>query len=154
MFRSQQSVLQLNNQKIIVNFAATLCTWLYDASGHRTFFRLRVQRVQALPEAFLHGSIFDRTAFCFGEKQGMLVNDECSRWCNRVGNFLVSIWDRRKQLLYIDGSACMARQNNPTPLECVVNVTECYDGWVWAIYWINLSIVVDVAGAHKHGLGS
>ena len=25
-------------------------------------------------------------------------------------------------------------QNNPTPLVCVVNGTECYDGWVWVIY--------------------
>ena len=29
-------------------------------------------------EAFVHGSIFDKTAFCLGEKEGMLVNDECS----------------------------------------------------------------------------
>ena len=32
----------------------------------------------------------------------------------------------------------MTQQNNPTPLECVVNGvvngTECYDDWVWAIY--------------------
>ena len=41
--------------------------------------------------------------------------------------FLVSIWDRRKQLLYSDGSACMTQQNNPTPPECMVNSTECYD---------------------------
>ena len=36
-------------------------------------------------EAFLQGSIFDKTAFCLGEKQGMLhvVNDEY----NRVGTF-------------------------------------------------------------------
>ena len=42
--------------------------------------------------------------------------------------FLVSIWDGRKQLLYANGSACIARQNNSTPLECVVNGIECYDG--------------------------
>ena len=41
--------------------------------------------------------------------------------------------DRRKQLLHTHGSACMTRQINPTPLECGVNGTECYDGWVWAI---------------------
>ena len=29
-------------------------------------------------EAFFHGSIFDKTAFCLGKKQGMLVNDEYS----------------------------------------------------------------------------
>ena len=35
-------------------------------------------------EAFIHGSIFDKAAFCLGEKQGMLVNDECSSWYNKV----------------------------------------------------------------------
>ena len=29
-----------------------------------------------------------KTALCLGEKQGMLVNDECSSWYNRVGDFL------------------------------------------------------------------
>ena len=29
-------------------------------------------------KAFLCGSIFDKTALCYGEAQGMLVNDECS----------------------------------------------------------------------------
>ena len=38
-------------------------------------------------KAFLCGSIFDKSAFCLGEKQGMLVNNECSSWYNRVGNF-------------------------------------------------------------------
>ena len=76
-------------------------------------------------ETFLHGSILDKTAFCLGEKQGMLVNDEYSSWYNRVGDFLVSILDRRKQYLYTDGSACMDGQNTP---ECVVNGTDCYDG--------------------------
>ena len=50
-----------------------------------------------------------KTAFCLGGQQGMLVNDECSFWYNRVGYFLVLIWDRRKQLLYTDRSACMAQ---------------------------------------------
>ena len=58
----------------------------------------------------------------------MLVNVECSSWYNRVVNFLVSILDRRKQLLNTDGSAYMTGQISPTPLECVVNGTECYDG--------------------------
>ena len=78
--------------------------------------------------------LFFKTAFCLGEKHGMLVNNECSSWYNRVGNFLVSIWDTRKQLLYTDRLACMTQQNNPTPPGRVVNGTECYDGWVWAIY--------------------
>ena len=29
-----------------------------------------------------------KTAFCLGEKEGMLVNVECSSWYNRIGNFL------------------------------------------------------------------
>ena len=38
-------------------------------------------------EDFLCGSIFDKTAFYLGEKQGMLVKDECSSWYNRVSTF-------------------------------------------------------------------
>ena len=29
-------------------------------------------------KAFIHSSIFNKAVFCLGEKQGMLVNDECS----------------------------------------------------------------------------
>ena len=61
-----------------------------------------------------------------GEKQGMLVNDECSSWYNKVGDFLMSVWDRRKEILYGNGSIGEVSQNNPTP-ECVVNGTGCYD---------------------------
>ena len=71
------------------------------------------------------GAFSIKREFCSGEKQGMLGNDECSSWYNKVGDILVSVWDRRKQFLYVDGSACMARQNNPTPPECVVSGTEC-----------------------------
>ena len=42
----------------------------------------------------------------------MLVNDECSSWY-KSRRFLVSIWDRRKQLLYTDGSVCITRQTTP-----------------------------------------
>ena len=35
-----------------------------------------------------------QTVFCLEEKQGVLVNNECSSWYNRVGNFLaVSTWN-------------------------------------------------------------
>ena len=57
----------------------------------------------------------------------MLVNDECSYWCNEVGDFLRSVWDRRKELLYGNGSIGEVGQNNTTP-ECEVNGTECFDG--------------------------
>ena len=72
------------------------------------------------PDAFetlLCGSTFDKTPFCLGQKQGKLVNDECSSWYNRCRRFLVSIWNRRKQLLYTDGSAWMTQRINPTPPE-------------------------------------
>ena len=42
-------------------------------------------------EETFRGSIFGNTAFCLGEKQSMLVNDECSSWYNRVGNYFFSI---------------------------------------------------------------
>ena len=38
-------------------------------------------------EAFIHGSIFNKAVFCLGEKQGKLVNNECSSWYNKVGYF-------------------------------------------------------------------
>ena len=48
----------------------------------------------------------------------MLVNNECSSWYNRVGDFLLLlVWDRRKKILYGDGSACGASQTYPIP-EC------------------------------------
>ena len=43
-------------------------------------------------KGFNHSSIFDKVAFCLGEKQGMLINGECSSWYNRVGNFVMSVW--------------------------------------------------------------
>ena len=32
-------------------------------------------------------NIFDKAVFCLGERQGMLVNNECTSWYNRVGDF-------------------------------------------------------------------
>ena len=51
------------------------------------------------------------------------INDEC--WYNRVGNFLASVRDQKKEILYGSGPACTAQQNNPAP-ECGINGTvEC-----------------------------
>ena len=79
-------------------------------------------------EAFLSSSILNKTVFCLGEWQGILVNDECSSWYNKVGNFLLSVWDRRKELLYGNGSSCGMGRTNPTHSECEANGTECYGG--------------------------
>ena len=64
-------------------------------------------------EAFIHGSIFDKAVFCLGEKQGMLVNDECSSWYNKVKDFLMSVWNRRKEILYGNGSIDEVGQTTP-----------------------------------------
>ena len=100
----------------------------YDSQ--RQFFSDSMRQILTLEafEAFIHSSIFDKAVFCLGEKQGMLVNDECRSWYNKVGDFLMSVWDRRKESLYGNGSSTgKVSQYNPTP-ECVVNGTECYDG--------------------------
>ena len=77
-------------------------------------------------EAFVHSSIFNKTVVCFGEKQGMSVNDKCSSWYNKVGNFLMSVWDRREEILYGSGLVSEVGQNILIP-ECEVNRTERYD---------------------------
>ena len=37
--------------------------------------------------------------FVLGEKQGMLVDDECNPWHNRVGDFLLLFWDRTNEFV-------------------------------------------------------
>ena len=78
-------------------------------------------------EACFHGSIFTKTEFCLGEKQGMLVSNESSSWYNRVGNFLYQFGIREKD--FCTSMAQHAWPDRPTPApEGVVNGTECYDG--------------------------
>ena len=55
-------------------------------------------------KTFIHNSVFDKAVFCLGEKQGMLVNDECSSWYNKVGDSLMSVHNRRKEILSGSGS--------------------------------------------------
>ena len=71
----------------------------------------RVYLTSSAFEAFSHGSIFDKAVFCLGQKQGMLVNDECSSLNSRVGDFYMSVWDRRKEILYGNGSVGEVRQS-------------------------------------------
>ena len=63
-------------------------------------------------------SIFDEAVFCFGEKQRMLVNDDCSSCYNRVSDFAVV------GLVYIgERKFCMMMDQHviqsvkPTPLQ-------------------------------------
>ena len=50
-------------------------------------------------EDFMCCSTLDKTVFCLGEKQG--VNDDCSSWYNRVGDFLMSIYGRERRKFYM-----------------------------------------------------
>ena len=52
-------------------------------------------------EAFVHSSIFDKAVFYLGKKQGMLVNNECGSWYNKVGNFLLSARRRGKKFYIV-----------------------------------------------------
>ena len=38
-------------------------------------------------EAFNHSNIFDKAVFGLVKKQGLLINDDCSSWYNRVRDF-------------------------------------------------------------------
>ena len=59
-------------------------------------------------KTFHYGNIFDKTTFCYKEKRGMLVKEECSSRYNRVSDLLVSVWDKRKEILYGNGPAYIA----------------------------------------------
>ena len=73
----------------------------------------------------MHKAVFFWEGGC--EKQGMLINDKSSSWYNRAGDFLMSVWDRRKEILYGNGLVGEVNRSNPTP-ECEVNGTKCFDG--------------------------
>ena len=70
-------------------------------------------------------STFDKVVYCLGEKQGMLVKDESSSY--KVGHFLLLIWNRRKQILFLNGALVEVNQTNPAP-ECMINGSVCYGG--------------------------
>ena len=106
-------------------------------------------------EAFNHSSMFDKAVFCLAEKQGMMINDERSPWYSRVGDFLMSVWDRRKEITNGDGLVGELNRNNSTP-EC--NGTECYDGLngsdilcyqIWCINCVNCAARVSYGQTKK-----
>ena len=57
----------------------------------------------------------------------MLVNNKCTSWYSRVGDFLLLVWDRKKEILYGVEPVCVVSQTDPT-LMCVANGTECCGG--------------------------
>ena len=54
-------------------------------------------------QVFHHSGVFDKLVFCLGEKQGMYLVNECILWHNKVEDFKMSVWDRRKEVLHGNG---------------------------------------------------
>ena len=90
-------------------------------------------------EAFLPSRIFNNTLFC-SRKNGILLMMSAA-WYNRMGDFLLSILERRKEILCSNGSASGISETKPTP-ECKVSSTECYGSWVWTIYLFTCTYIV------------
>ena len=59
----------------------------YDSQGLDFLYYLKMVHPPGAFKIFFRGSIFHKTAIRLGEKEGMLVNDECSSWYNTVGNY-------------------------------------------------------------------
>ena len=72
-------------------------------------------------------SVLDKTVFFLGEKQGMVVNYDCSSCYDRVGEFQMSVLERRKEILYAEGSVYKISKNDFT-LKCEANDNNCYGG--------------------------
>ena len=47
----------------------------------------------------------------------MVINDECNSWYDRVGNFLLSFWNKRKEICVVMDQH--VRSVRPTPLQIV-----------------------------------
>ena len=61
---------------------------------------------------------------CPGKMKGMLANDKRSLWYSRLGEFLTSVCDWRKEILYVGGSVCNVRWTN-LKQDCEANGIEC-----------------------------
>ena len=72
----------------------------YDSQRQKIFSYLKQVLSPDVFDAFLHSSVFDKVLFCLGERKGLLVNDECGSWYGRIGEFLMSMWGTKKQILY------------------------------------------------------
>ena len=59
----------------------------YDSQRQKFFVYLKQILTPETFEVFIHSNIFEKAVFCLGEKQGTLVNDECSSSYNKIGDF-------------------------------------------------------------------
>ena len=111
---TREVITQYPNAKLLYFFFPSKVYSMIPPSYNNLFFFMATFSMKL-------NFVYEKSTVCF------LVKDKCSSWYKRVGDFLVSVWDRRKEILYSNKSTYMAHQNNPTP-ECMVNDTKCYDG--------------------------
>ena len=92
----------------------------YDSQRKNFYNCLKGVITKEAYDTFNSASVFDKSVFCLGEKQGLIVSDECSNWYNEVGSFMMSIWEVRKEILCGNGFPSGIVQTNPA-LECEAN---------------------------------
>ena len=84
--------------------------------------------------------------------KGLLVNDERSLWYSRIGDFLMSVWDQKKEISCGGGSACAVGRTNLTPV-CEANGIECYGSSVSELMWILFQLCSPVCFPHQNLVG-
>ena len=110
---------------------------LYDTQRQNFLITWSKFFFQTHLKPFWYSSTFKEAVFCLGEKQDMLVNDECSSWYNRVGNYCCQSGTEENKF-YL-GMGHHSRPVRPTPLPSVTNDTVYYGGWVRVIYFLSTS---------------
>ena len=79
------------NMELVRKWLAWLCLSVYHmvatakyvfVTSSKSFFRIHLK--------LFCSSTFDTAASCLGEKQGVLVNNECSSWYNSIGDFVAT----------------------------------------------------------------
>ena len=64
---------------------------------------------------------------CLGANKDVLVEDECRSWYNRVGDFVLLVWNEREEIWFSNRGSVEASLTNPTPA-CAINGTLCLGG--------------------------
>ena len=81
-----------------------------------------------------HSNLLITTAFwiklCFvqGRKQGMFIKDECISRYNRVGDFLVSVWESWKEIFIQQWISRWGQSKQPHP--------RVWHHWHWVLWWL------------------
>ena len=80
-----------------------MCTFKCTLHNSQRHFLDYLKQVLLLDEfeAFVHCSIFNKTVhvFCLGENH-TVVNNDCSSWYNRVGDFYASTGEKKRNFVW------------------------------------------------------